>query len=549
MSSLRRSQPLKVAPTSVCDALDATDVPAGAMSALTNLIPDPTTRNLFQCRPAALLKADFAAGGFASPGFVSTFDVIGSRVYGMIATARNAGRDEPFCFDLAAGAFIAIGGVIDPTTTPVSPVTLGPWTPPTMDLVGVQLMVTHPGFNGTGGVYVGWFDITDPDAPVWNAGNMGGMIAFTTAPSFVKNFNGRAYYIVNPPTGQPSLIFSDVLVALNTSNANQVLTFDDNEALTALGGLPLANQLGGIIQALVVFKNVSNIYQVTGDAASDNLAKNSLNIVTGTLAPNSVCSTPKGLAFVSPDGVRLINQQAVVSDPLGTAGSGITVPFTYAVVPSRISATCGGNVMRVSVQNGNAVGSPQQEYWYDFARSIWTGPHTFGASLMVPYLNSFVTAPVGVTGKLFQSDVVQTATSTFNENGTPLTFNWQTSMLPDTDQMCENNILETTIYMSLVSGTGNISVTATDQDNATLGAASVLVTGGSTIWGSFVWGQAPWQGLQSGLFPQQVAWPQPVVFRRMKIGAAGNSYYGFKIGRMHMRYEMLGYLQQVPAGG
>lgn len=541
MSTLRQTVPLKFAPSTVCDTLDATDAPAGAMAALTNLIPDPTTRSLFQCRPAASLVTDFT--GFASPGFVSCYVVIGSLIYGLLSTQRNAGRDEPFVFNLNTNSFIAVGGAIDPTTTPVSPPTVGPWTPPTMALVGVNLVVTHPGFNGSGGIYIGWFDISDPTAPVWNAGNTAGAISFTSPPSFVYNFNGRAYYIVNPPTGNPALIFSDILDALTVTGAQQVLTFDDNKPLTALGGTPLATLTGGVLQALVVFKGVSNIYQITGDAATDNLSKNAMTLATGTLCPLSVCNTPKGLAFVSPDGVRVMSADGTVSDPLGVSGTGVAVPFIYAVQPTRVVAATAGNILRISTQNGNAVGSPNQEYWYDFARSLWTGPHTFAPSLVSPYNNAFITSPVGVTGKLFKSECVQSSISTFTENGTPMVFNWQTAMLPDTDQMSENNMLETTIYMAFVSGNGAIVVNALDQKNTVLNTVSITPTGGGTIWGSFTWGGSPWQGTMQALFPQRLNWTKPVVFRRMAIAAAGSAYSGFKIGRMHMRYQQLGYLQ------
>ena len=543
---LRHSTPVKFSPVSVCDALDPSDLAPGAMQSLANLIPDPSTRNLFQCRPASILQTSFS--GFAAPGFVSCLFIIGTRAYGMIASSRNPGHDEPFCYNLSTSAFETVGGTIDATTTPVSPSSVGAWTPPSMDLIGVKLMVCHPGFNGTGGVYFGYFDITDPPNPVWNAGNLSGLITFSSAPSFVKQFNGRAYYILNPPTGQPGVVYSDILDATVVTNANQVLTFDDNVHLTALGVLGLNTPVtGGILQALMVFKGVQAIYQITGDAASTSqpLTKNALNIPTGTFAPLSVTPTPKGLAFVSPDGLRIIDFNSTISDPVGVAGAGITLPFIYSVVPSRIVASCNGNVLRISSQNGNALGNPQEEYWLDFARSLWTGPHSFPASMIAAYSNSFVMTPIGVTAKLFISDVVQTLTSTFTENGTALSFIWQTSMLPDTDQMCENNLTETTMYMAMLVGGAAVTVSAVDQDGTVLNSVSISVTGTQTLWGQFQWGQALWQGGTSALFPRQIPWTIPVVFRRVSVKAVGSSIAGLKFGRMHLRYEMLGYLQEI----
>src|SRR5262249_22825238 len=152
----------------------------------------------------------------------------------------------------------------------------------------------------------GFWDISNPAAPVWGAGNMlgGSAITFGTPPTSVENFNGRAYWLINPPTGTPSAVFSDILAPRNATSATQIITFDDQQKLTALAQLPLNNQLGGIIQGLLVFKGTAQTYQVTGDSAAGNLAKNSLNIATGTNSPLSIAVTPKGIAFAAPDGLR-----------------------------------------------------------------------------------------------------------------------------------------------------------------------------------------------------------------------------------------------------
>ncbi len=550
---LRNSTPLKFSPTSVCDAVDSTDVPPGSMQQLINLIPDPTTKNLFQCRPAAFELVDFTTltpGPFSSgfspgfqqtafinAGFISCIKVLGSYVYGLMASDLNPGHDEPFVFNIATGALVNLTGATA-ENTPVSPNPTGTWVPPTMDLVGANLLVTHPGYHGTAGIYFGWFDISQPGTPTWNGGNLTGAIMFTTTPpTAVKNFNGRAYWMVNPPAGQPAVIFSDVLAPRNVTSGTQVLTFDDNLTLTAFGALNLQNQLGGVIQALIVFKGVSNVYQITGDAATGNLAKNALNITTGTLAPNSVCSTPKGLAFVSPEGLRIIDFNAIISDPVGNAGLGITVPFIDTLYPSRISGACGGTVLRMSTQNTNELGSPFQEYWFDFARLCWTGPHTCINALAQPYQNSFIITLNGVNAKLFRSDVVQGLITTFIENGTPLTFSWQTALLPDTDQMAENSMIESTIYIQKNIGTGPLSCVAANQEEAALDTVTITQSGTPTLWGAFPWGTGIWGGvgIQTALYPQQLLWTQPIVFRRMSISVTGDCAIGFEIGRMHLR--------------
>lgn len=539
----RNSKPMPWRPKGLSDTLDASDTFNGAMAQLQNLIPDPTTKALWQCRPASSSLTSF--GGFNTPGFISILKVIGNFAYGMIATSRFAGKDEPFCYNLLTNAFVTISGVLN-ANTPSSPATTGAWTPPTMALIGAKLIVTHPGFTGVGTGYFGMIDVSNPAAPAWSSGNLSGAIAFTVVPVAVANFNGRAYYIQNV-TAQPSVVFSDPLNATNCTNANQILTFNDNVALTALGPLQLNNQLGGIAQSLMVFKSTTNIFQITGDAALNNLSVNALNITTGTLAPNTVETTPKGLAFVSPDGLRIIDFTATVSDPIGMDGMGIAVPFIASVVPSRMAAACGGNIMRISTQNGNAPGSSNQEYWYDFARGIWSGPHTFPATVIEAYNNTFITVPIGVTNSLWQSDVVQAGTSTFVENGSHLVWNWVTPMLPDTDQMAQNSMTEGTLDMALASTIPNINVNAIDQNGAVLNSVQIVTPTGAPQWGSAVWGSFLWGGPPNALAPRQLPWTKPVNFVRLQLQATGLAAGGVKIGTMHLRYQILRYLSNLSA--
>lgn len=532
----RNSHPLDWFPKGLSDTLDASQTFSGAMNSLQNLIPDPSTPQLWQCRPAAIQKTNF--GSFTTPGFISALKVIGNVAYGMIASGRNAGKDEPFAYDLNAGSFITISSITN-ANTPTSPASIGAWTPPSMDLVGTLLVVTHPGYNGSGGAYFGWLDLTNPAAPVWNAGNLTGAITFTTAPSAVHNFNGRAYYIVNPSSGTPSVVLSDSLAATTVTNASQALTFGDNVALTALGGLALFNQLGGIIQSLMVFKGSSNIYQITGDPATSNLSVNTLNITTGTIAPLTVTQTPKGLAFIAPDGLRLIDFDAKITDPIGIDGKGIAVPFIFSNVPSRMNADCFGSVMRMTVQNNNASGSPWQEYWYDMAREIWHGPHTSAADMIAPWNNTFIITLRGVNAALWQSDIVQSTTSTYVENGNQLTFNFQTALLPDTQQMTNSCMTETTLEIALAVGGLSFLASFTDANNLLLDNVALPPPSNPTIWGSFTWGQVAWEGGLISFAPRQIPWHGPITFSRGYFGLSGRSNFGVKIGALHLRYQIL----------
>lgn len=555
----RRSKPIAWRPHGLSDALDASMGFNGCMLQLQNLIPDPSTRDLWQCRPAAILLMDLATGGpfstefstefqtayfKAAAGAISCFKVVGNYVYGMAADGAIPGYDAPFAFNLTTKTLINMTGTISTTTLPVSQPASGAWTPPQMDVIGSKIAVAHPGFNGSGGNYFGWFDISNPTAPVWNAGNLTGAVsAFTTAPISVRQFNNRTWWLYNL-TAQPAVVFTDALSVQNCTNANQILTFGDSVPLTALGALPLNNVLGGIIQSLIVFKGATNMYQITGDAASSTspLTVNSLDVATGTYAQNSVNPTPKGLGFMAPDGMRIINFQGNVSDPIGLAGSGVTVPFIFSSVPSRVAACCNGDIMRITTQNGNMSANPNYEYWYDFGRQVWSGPHTFPASLIQPWGDTFLVAPVGIVATIWQSDPAQSLTSSFVENGNQLTWIAQTALLPDTDMLTNNCMTEGSLDLSLPPNSAPIQITAADQNGASINAVTVSPpsTGATTIWGQFTWGSAPWAGgIPPVLTPYELPWTIPIVFARMTLQANGNSALGLKVGSWHARYQVL----------
>lgn len=531
-------KPLVWSPRGASDTLDSSTAPQGAMALLTNLIPDPTTRNLWQCRPAAISLNNFT--GFNTPTFISCMKVIGTRIYGMVSTAKNPGKDEPFIYDIPSNAFIAITGVTG-ANSPTSPLTTGAWNPPTLDLIGSKIIVTHPGFTGAAGAFFGVLDITNPAAPTWAAQNTT-TNALVAVPQWVVNFNGRAFFLVNPVSAQPAAYMSDQLNPTVITNANQILTFNDNVPLTCAAGLPLNNQLGGKVQSLMIFKGITNIYQVTGDYSLQTLNVNTLNVATGTLAPLTLASTSKGLMFAAPDGLRAIDFNANVSDPIGNDGDGVTNPFINALTPSRMNAAYNSGIYRVQVQNGMLTGNPQQQWWFDMVRNVFSGPHSQKTSLMQGYSGTFIVTLQG-TPNLFQSDPVQSSTSTFVENGVQLTWAWSTPMLPDTDQMSEVAMVETTLHLALVAA-NNVTVSAQDQTGALIDTVTLVPAGASTIWGVFVWGAALWQGISNALYPRRLAWHFPIVFRRMGILAQGNCANGLKIGRLHLRYQVLGYLQQ-----
>lgn len=535
---LRNGQPYTHSPSGVTDTLDGTNTPPGGMALLTNLIPDPSTRNLWNCRPAGEEVTDFT--GFTTPTFISVLRVIGEIAYGMIASAAFPGLDEPFAYDIENDAFITITGQ-SALNLPLSPSSAGAWQPPRTAMVGVYLLFTHPGFpNGSGDLF-GWLDLTNPAAPVWDAGNTG-TNALLSAPKDVGQFNNRAYYAVGN-----TVVFTDALDPLTVSSSSDVLTLGDSTDVTALGELGLNNAfLGGVTQSLIAFKGVVSIFQITGDAdavGGSTLALNTIPVSTGTFAPNSICGTPKGLAFVSPEGLRILDFDANVTDPIGKEGFGVAVPFIFSVVPSRMCAAYNTGVIRITTQDGNAAGTPTGEYWFHMPTQQWSGPHTNPASVISPYLNSFIKSIVGVDAKLFESKTFQTLSSVYEENGEQLTWKWRTANMPDTGSMNQNALIETLVRMQFPSGMGDFNFYALDENSAIVDTVAFAPGGAATVWGAFVWGSAVWGGTLNQLAPRQIQWTIPIVFRVLALYATGDSIGSFKIGNLWMRYQQLGYLQ------
>lgn len=539
---LRRSQPAPYIPKGLTDSIDLGMAFNGAMTSLSNLIPNPGANGQWIARPASTQQTSFS--GFSSPGFISCYKVIGSNVYGMIATSRNAGKDEPFAYSLVTGLFTTISGVTN-LNTPSSPATSGDWTPPTCDLVGSKVIFTHPGFNIANGMFIGFIDISNPGSPSWSAGNLTGAIAFTQLPTVVAQFNGRAYYAQGN-----ALVFSDTSNPINCTNGNQVLTFGLNLPIIAIGGIPLTSQIqGGTIQSIMIFQNSQYIFQLTGDAAITSgtgaLTLNQLQVTAGTYSQNSICSMPQGLVFASIDGLRVINLAGQVSEPIGANGQGITIPFFFALHPSRIAMAYSADVVRISLQNGQIAGSPFQEYFYHLAKQVWSGPHTFPASLIQPFGNSFIIAPIGVTSKLFSSSAVPIPSAVYTENGSPLAFTYQTCLLPETSEMSEFALQEHTINMAL-NNMDIYTAVFLNQQGSQIGDSFLIVGAGSaTVWGAFTWGSALWLGISQKYQCLPINWDQPIIFKRCQFQLTGPCSGPLVIGGQDMRLQKLGYLLDV----
>jgi len=360
--------------------------------------------------------------------------------------------------------------------------------------------------------------------PRWAAGNTDAnpLPGVATA---VSLFNGRAEYAVDN-----AVLFSDSGDPLERSSADQAVTIQNGLQITALATIPFNNatQIGGVVNALLLFQADGGIWQVTGDPVTKNLAFNFLSPL-GTLAPLTISTCPLGLFFIAPDGLRLIQLDGTVSTPISANGQGVAAPFINAQFPSRMVAAFNEDVYRVSVTGETTIGgSPvpavvSSEYWFHMKLQAWSGPHTFPAKLITPsdraatnhgflmfplVVNSssgsgivldpsggivvdasggIVLAP-GAVPEIWFSNTRPLIDSAYIEDGRQMTVTYATTLLPDTLQMFENMVVETAIMIGL----------------APPGSFSVQRSG---LWDQAIWDRDVWPGLPDGVWDQAI-WDQ-----------------------------------------
>lgn len=224
-------QPFNFYPRGLYDALDGTFAPDGACFALANLIPDVTTPRVWQPRPAATELGD------SGNGIISVMLQVGTRIYGMSAVA---GTDRPFYFDLTTMTFGVMsipGGLPTPTAYPTTQATTGAWTPPTMEVVGGRILITHPGYAGAAtGYYFGWIDVSGVNTATTGDTTIGSPILTNVASTATAQVGMRVTG-AGIPAGSYILSFTATTITLN---ANATVTAA-GVAITIIGGSSAGN--------------------------------------------------------------------------------------------------------------------------------------------------------------------------------------------------------------------------------------------------------------------------------------------------------------------
>lgn len=253
-----------------------------------------------------------------------------------------------------------------------------------------------------------------------------------------------------------------------------------------------------------------------------------------------------------------VNQNTVsFSSPISVTGGQIYYigTFTPDLMPTFQSAVISGFITSQSYTSG----APNP---FGTAALAGFGPPTFWADFSVSPVLVSISARVTALAKsipniipvlfrssaLWRTDTNPSAVSTYNEGGIQLGWVYETVLLPDNLVMSENMIIETDLSMSFLGSQPVVTVTASDTNDQILNSVGINAGQTDTLWNAFKWNGAPWNGTETELSSWDMAWTLPLVFKQIKVTATGTSETGFQIGNLYMRYQVLGYLQQLDSG-
>ena len=392
---------------------------------------------------------------------------------------------------------------------------------------------------GAGGVII----VTYTPAPIpaaWTVQNTLTNV-LPSPPVWITQFNSRAWFLCNPGgTTPPAALCSDVLgvasgpLSRSAAVAGVIITFGDTVPLVGAGTLSLTNiSTGGVTQAMYVFKaatqGMPNIYQITGDIGTTNLSSQALNAGVSTVAPNSIISTPLGLFFVAPDGLRYIDTQGHVQPPIGYAGTGKVTQFLNAAPQSRISGACNANTMRFALYN--SISGNVEDWCYDLVRQSWYGPHTFPAGLVTALGPGFIITPyvgTSVSG-IYYSTLVPSAASTYIELALPMTCTATSSIIPDRKEMNELATVRSLLYAGVPAGGTTYNVSIQDINGNVLGTTAFATP--TTV---------------TNVSPSDITWAAPIVFDRAAVKISVTGTAGVRLGSFQLPVSQSGFTSRAP---
>jgi len=531
--SNKKEYPMRFTPVGVSDAYDATDSFPGACRILQNLILDQSNSELVVARPGVGLPIT-SFGAFNTPTQVTVSCSVGNVIYGMVSTALTPGYDQPFAYNIG-GAFTTITG-ITALNVPTSPAVSGDWTPPTMEIIGTKVIVTHPGFSGAN--FFGVIDISNPAAPVWSAGNTT-VHTLPSVPISVSNFNNRAYFSCGN-----TLWYSDVLAPTVMTNAGQSLTVGDPTPIVAQSGLSVQTSSAGVVGALMVFKQFQ-IWQVIGDAAiSGSLSLNFLSLNVGCVSPRTVTQTPIGTLFIGMDGPYTITPLGAImalAKDMSKITADIQAPFQSMTSPSRAVGAFSGSIYRVCIETVRDGVNVTDDYWFDITRRRWSGPHTFPYDNCCQVGNYFVLSNRKLGAMFFTSSYLPTSGSVYNDNGSAINVQLKSANFPKTQNINMKQVVESTIELSSISKTLSYLISAVGEDFQQLSSATINLDNNSPIWGIGTWGIGRWTSGTNVPKTYTLNWSGPLVFKKMALQIFASGTSNLSIGTFFAKYRDAGY--------
>ena len=530
---IRGAAPQIFLPTGLSDAVDESSAFRGACQYITNFCFDRNSRGALVPIPGRV-AISFSGSGFTTPGVISAMFMVGPIIYGMIGTADFTGKDRPFVYNTSTGSFVTVTNVSAPLL-PATQSSAGDWQPPSMDMIGQYVVVTHPGFPG-GGVFIGWFDLTTPGTIKWNAGNTA-TNGLTGVPQWVSQFFGRAYYAIGN-----KLIPSDILNPLNITNTElaDTLTAGDTTNIVGMRGLPIGQAQEGVLQALLVFKNKS-IFQVTGDLSLNTLAMNQVIDSIGTDSPRTLATLPNGVAFMSPTALRVVNLLGQVP----FLSQDVVGPFTQASTPTRAAGCFVNSIYRVSVTSNFKNPNPVQvEYWLDTLTNKFNGPHTTPLDCMVTDGTRTWGSNASIPGVMFMQEVAPVPDSVYTDNGVAYNSYFQSCTLEEPNESVDKQVVESTIELSGTSLNSTYNISATDEKGNTLDAVSLNVSNSAAVWGAFNWGQANWQAAALSSYRYGIPWTNPLVYDKLILAVTVQAAQFVSVKKIMNRVQSTNHMSQ-----
>lgn len=157
-------------------------------------------------------------------------------------------------------------------------------------------------------------------------------------------------------------------------------------------------------------------------------------------------------------------------------------------------------------------------------------------------------APPLSSSRLWRTDPIPDANSTYVEAKAKMGWIYETVLLPDNLIMAMNMVVESNLSMSFLGDGPIVAIETEDTNEVAIDTLSITPPGTDTIWNAFKWNDAPWNGTVTNLSPWRLAWDEPLVFKQMSLMASGISETGFQIGNLYLKYQPLGYRQQRRSG-